>query len=169
MLRVLIGVYQGFSIHVEIYLQHLLDHEEHAYYVDNSFIAIEKAVFDKMPSIILDTSSILFSMAKRKDILAMIHEKLPSYEILISKGVIKELERLASTSKRNSRDARAALQLLQSAEVGISSDNGYVDKWIIREAAAKGLPVCTNDSLLRKALVSKGISVITVGKDGRLR
>lgn len=93
----------------------------------------------------------------------------PEYEIVLSQGVLVELERLSKTAKKNSRDARTALLLLKNSDFSIEDDSSHVDKWILGRAIAGSSTVCTNDAKLKAALRSKGIAVVSLAVDGRLR
>lgn len=99
----------------------------------------------------------------------MLKEEYPGYEIVISKGIIKELKRLASTKKKNARDARTALLMLKGKSYLLDKDEGYADEWIIRKAVGAGALVCTNDTKLRRRLRSRGTNAVALGIGGRFR
>lgn len=99
----------------------------------------------------------------------MLKEEYPEYEIIISKGIIRELKRLASTKKKNGRDAKIALLTLQGKNPTINKNDGYADEWIIKEASTTGALVCTNDTKLRRKLRSEGVSVVAIGVGGQFR
>jgi rRNA-processing protein FCF1 len=119
--------------------------------------------------IIVDTSSILFGLSKKIDVFEAVTDQMPDYEPIISTGIIAELEKLASTKRKNSRDAKIALMLIKAAEPEIIKDKTPVDKWIIDEAADTGAYVCTNDSRLRGQLKNRHINVLTLSISGRFR
>ena len=119
--------------------------------------------------IILDTSSILFAMSQKKDIFEAISEEYPGREIVLSTGIFSELRKLASTKKKNARDASAALVLLKHKRFATEDDDSYVDDWILRESGRTGTVVCTNDTALRGKLRGKGVKTISMSIGGRLR
>ena len=119
--------------------------------------------------IIVDTSSILYSVSKGRDLFATIRESMPDYRAVISRGVVRELQKMGSTRRKESRDARMALEMTKDPGISIMADLGYVDSWILKEATSTKGIVCTNDSELKKKLHLRGITVLSVGRDGRLR
>lgn len=119
--------------------------------------------------IILDTSSILFALSIKKDAFEAAREQYPDYDIVLSRGIIKELKKLAATKKKEGRDARTALLMLPRKRFILNRNEGYVDKWILKEAEATGALVCTNDTRLRKALKAEGRSAFAIGMGGQFR
>lgn len=119
--------------------------------------------------IILDTSSILFAISQRKDVFEALLEEYPGCEIILSKGIVMELQKLASTKKRNARDARTALLMLKHKNFTTRKSEAHVDKWILEEAMETGAAVCTNDTKLREKLRAVGVNVVSIGLGGRLR
>jgi rRNA-processing protein FCF1 len=111
----------------------------------------------------------LFALSIKRDALGMLKEEYPEYEIVISKGIIKELKRLASTKKKNGRDAKIALLMLREKDYILNKNEGYADEWIIKEASTTGALVCTNDTKLRRKLRSEGVGVVTLGIGGQFR
>lgn len=119
--------------------------------------------------VIADTSSILFAMAQRKNLFALISEEIPGAKILISRGVIAELDKLSKSKRKNSRDARASLLALASASLEIAEDSSYVDEWIASEFEKRKCIVITNDAILRRRLRRYGARTLSVSVGGRLR
>ncbi len=119
--------------------------------------------------VIADTSSILYAMSQRKDLFAIIAEELPGATILVSRGVITELEKLSKSKRKNSRDAKASLQALASASPEIAEDYSYVDEWIASESAKRECMVITNDAALKRRLRRSGARTLSVAFGGRLR
>lgn len=113
---------------------------------------------------IIDTSSILFGLENKIDVFQLIKEL--GYEPLVSKGVIKELEKIAEAGSRKSGYARLALAEIKEKGISIDESEGYVDSWIERSS---GVLVCTNDTKLRQRLKAKNIKVFTLSRGGRLR
>jgi len=88
---------------------------------------------------------------------------------VISKGILKELRKLAESKKKNARDARTALLLIAQKGLTIDKDEGMADKWILRHAAATSCLVCTNDTALRGRLRAIGVTAFSLGIGGQLR
>ncbi len=122
-----------------------------------------------MRKIIIDTSSILFAMSQKKEIFEMVRESYPEYEPVISRGVVKELQKLAATRKKNAKDAAAALAALGNRHITTLPNSSYVDEWIISESSKNGSAVCSNDAELRRRLRLLGIKVVAVVVGGRFR
>ena len=120
-----------------------------------------------MGYIIVDTSSILFGLENKVDIFKEADSKL-GLSPIISKGVVMELTKISSSKRQDRKYAIMALKLIAEQKVKIESDTAYVDEWIIRAATKYG-NVCTNDTKLRKALKSKGVSIYSVSMGGSLR
>lgn len=122
-----------------------------------------------MQYLIVDTSSIVFALSNKVDPFAEIRS-MPSTQILISKGVLRELRKLASGRGRYAKYARAAISLLNSnPHIRVEQDSGYVDSWIQHTASRMSCSVCTNDIKLKRALKAKKIKVYSISRDGRLR
>ena len=103
--------------------------------------------------IALDTSSILFGFEKKIDAFDIAKEH--GYTPIVSKGVIKELEKLASSKSKKSIYAKLALNVIKAKKVKIVDSSEYVDSWL-----AKNKVVCTNDLKLRRKLKEKGIRLL---------
>ncbi len=122
-----------------------------------------------MQSILIDTSSIIFGLANKKDIFKVVRERNPAYAPIISKGVIRELESIKARREKYSKYAGAALLLIPASNVEISADPSSVDGWLAREAKSKGYAVCTNDIALKKRLKASKIRVFSITRSGSLR
>jgi len=120
-----------------------------------------------MDGIIVDTSSILFALSNNIDIFSAVQEKLDLRPV-ISRGIVKELEKAAATKKANARYARVALSLVDKHRIRTEADPGYADRWIL-SAAASFSAVCTNDTQLRMELRKNGINVYAISKSGDFR
>ncbi len=121
-----------------------------------------------MRCIIVDTSSILFGFYHHIDIFDKILDEMLGYKIIISKGVIRELEKLANSRKQKPY-AEVALSSVQRHKIEILENDSNVDSWIMEESAKNGCVVCTNDMDLKRRLKSKGVSVVSLSLSGRLK
>ncbi|MEM3281803.1 MAG: hypothetical protein QW591_01670 [Candidatus Micrarchaeaceae archaeon] len=119
--------------------------------------------------IILDTSAMVFSMRNRIDIFDVVRERFPGHAILISEGIIKELERFSRSKQRIGKYAKLLLMNIRRSDIKIDKDNGYVDSWILKAASESQGIVCTNDIALKRKLEANGIKVFSISRKGLLR
>ncbi len=122
-----------------------------------------------MQSIIVDTSAIVFAMENRKDIFDSIEERMPGARILISNGIVEELEMIAASGNENRKSAKMALALLVKHNIDALKDHSYVDDWIVKESVKRSCVVCTNDIELKSRLKNAKIEVLSVSAMGILR
>ncbi|MGC8699633.1 MAG: PIN domain-containing protein [Candidatus Micrarchaeia archaeon] len=115
--------------------------------------------------IAVDTSSILFGYENKIDIFDVL--KLMGYRPIISEGVIMELEKMASSSSRKRGYAKLALEKIKKKDIGLEESKEYVDDWLKKKAME--MPVCTNDTKLKRALKEKGAKVFTLARNGKIR
>ena len=94
---------------------------------------------------------------------------MPDYGIVVSAGIIRELEKISSGTKRNAKDAKVALEMIRKGGFRVQEEDYHVDDWIIKEALSGGTTVCTNDTALASSLRESGVRVVSIGKNGRLR
>ncbi len=118
--------------------------------------------------LIIDTSSILFSLANGSDILDEI-ESANEYYPIISRGVILELEKFADSKTKLKPFAVVAINSIKKHKIRIDESKVYVDKWILSVSERKKYTVCTNDIKLKKELRNMGIHTLSVTKTGTLR
>jgi rRNA-processing protein FCF1 len=123
-----------------------------------------------MNYIILDTSAIIFGLSNGVDVFNALHDQMPERRIMISTGILKELNRISEGMGRFSKFAKVAINLLERyPDIKVVKDGTYVDKWIAQTAAAPGYVVCSNDSKLKRELKTKGISVFSMTRSGIIR
>ncbi len=123
-----------------------------------------------MQYIILDTSSILFAAANRKDAFRAVAERFSDSRILISKGVKRELAGISSNKGRKGAAARLSLEMLGYKKVNVDNVSGNVDSWIVTKASSRGVrAVVTNDDQLARKLRGRGVMVFKVSREGFLR
>lgn len=118
--------------------------------------------------IIIDTSSILFGFASKKDIFQIVEDKFYGSKIAISVGVISELTGISHKRGKNGAIARFALLVLKSKKLKVYNINTNVDNWILRSSKKSDI-VVTNDTELSMRLRVKGISVLKLTRSGTLR
>lgn len=123
-----------------------------------------------MRCVIIDTSSILFGFAYNRNVFETAKRSFPGYELLVSKGIIRELS--AISANRSSRGLRARVALLELKAKKISVDNISInaDKWILDTAAKnKDFIIITNDTALARGLEKLSVRVFKMSKSGVLK
>ncbi|MGC8537596.1 MAG: DUF188 domain-containing protein [Candidatus Micrarchaeia archaeon] len=121
-----------------------------------------------MLKVIVDTSSILYGFEYRKDVFDAIENRLGRYEAVISRGVLRELDKMGTNKGRKGAAARAALNALKAKNIKVDSTITYVDRWISKNAQADGAAVVTNDSGLAARLLAEGVRVFKMSKSGKI-
>ncbi len=122
--------------------------------------------------ILIDTSSILFALSNMKNVFQIISDRFPKQEMVISKGVVNELERLAKEKGNRAKLARTALMEIGSTALKIEENELNVDRWIenaAKDAGGRECVVCTNDINLKKKVRMHGIKVFSATRSGTLR
>jgi rRNA-processing protein FCF1 len=120
-------------------------------------------------NIIIDTSSILFGFANGKDIFELIKINYPNCRIIISKGVIRELNNIAKSTGRRGVYAKTALEAIKHKSIDIINDNKNVDEWIYKYAQTTKAKVVTNDTELYKRLKDLNINCVKMTISGMLK
>lgn len=122
-----------------------------------------------MQYVIIDTSSILFSLSFRKDAFSIAERRFHALP-LISKGVIRELRGISTNRGKKGQTARTALSLIRVKKVKVDNDNGNVDSWVYRTAAkGKACAVVTNDTALFRRVKLSNRNVFKLSKNGLLK
>jgi rRNA-processing protein FCF1 len=122
-----------------------------------------------MRQIILDTSSIIFGISKKIDPFKAVMDEFPGAKIVLLSGVERELSGIGSSGKRNGRYAKYALKVIGKIRLKTTASQGNVDAWILKNAEPGKHVVCTNDTVLRRRLRSKGVTVLSISTSGKLR
>ncbi|MCL5430530.1 MAG: hypothetical protein M1504_03580 [Candidatus Marsarchaeota archaeon] len=123
-----------------------------------------------MPYVIIDTSSILFGFKYRKDVFDIARYKLTGSKLMISRGVLRELNRLSQNKGKKGATARAALLTIKYKKIEIDNNNAVVDKWILSVARKLAGPVViTNDTELSMRLKALDVKCLKLTRDGLLK
>ncbi len=110
--------------------------------------------------IVLDTNALMVPVQLGVDIFSDL-TTLDFDEFIVPSGVVRELERLASSGKGADQNAaRVAISLLDRCK--IVETTGNVDDAILALAARIGAAVLTNDAELKTRLRDTGVSVVYV-------
>ncbi|MGC8669933.1 MAG: hypothetical protein ACP5TL_02150 [Candidatus Micrarchaeia archaeon] len=121
-----------------------------------------------MNHVIIDTSSILFGFQNKKNLFDIVKYKLNANSI-VSSGIIKELEKKALSNGNKGAYAKIALKAMSNANITVKQSRSNVDSWIYMSAIKNHISVVTNDTALSKKLLSHGISVYKLSRNGMLR
>ena len=122
-----------------------------------------------MQYIIMDTSSIIFSLTSKRDPFQAVRDTPPYYIPMVSEGMLRELQSIRARREKYSKYAAAALLLIPLSNVEIVKDMSSVDAWIMGYAKKTGSAVCTNDIALKKALKKAKIRAFSMTRSGTLR
>ncbi len=119
--------------------------------------------------LVMDTSSIVFAVSNHVDPFSAAEIEFPGCEIVLSRGVIRELKGLGSGKSRHAGYAKAAVGMLAAHRVTVLDDNSTVDDWIVKYATESNALVCTNDSGLKARILELGGAVIGITRSGKFR
>jgi rRNA-processing protein FCF1 len=123
-----------------------------------------------LTNVIVDTSSILFGISNKKDVFESAERSYPGANIIISKGVIRELTSISQNMGRKGSNARVGLTAINIKNLKVDNSNANVDSWILSIAPKEpDNIVITNDTRLRGALLRKKITALKLSRDGSLR
>lgn len=119
-----------------------------------------------MRRIILDTNFLMVPYQFKVDIFSELERICHfNYEIYILHQSLNELKGiLLKGSGKDKKAAKLALKLVEAKKIKIiGSDNKYVDNLILEKLHGDDI-VATQDALLKKRLLKKGLSVIILRK-----
>ncbi len=110
--------------------------------------------------IVLDTNALMAPVQSGVDIFSDL-ATLDFDDFIVPSGVVRELERLASSGRGADQNAaRVAISLLDRCRIAETAGN--VDDAILMLATGMGAAVLTNDAELKARLLDNGVSVVYV-------
>ena len=120
--------------------------------------------------ILLDTNALMMPMQFKIDLLDELRMLLGVFEPLVLSCVIGELAGLSHAKGRDGAAARHGLVLCEKCTIVESGElqSESVDAQMIEYAARNACMVVTNDRRIRNALLSRGISVISMRNQKKL-
>jgi rRNA-processing protein FCF1 len=119
--------------------------------------------------LILDTSSMLFGFSNNVNVFELAEAEFPRYKMLVSRGIVNELEAISRNKGKKGSCARVALMELRAKKIEIDNIN-RADGWILEKARRnRGSVVVTNDTPLAKRLLRFGTAVFKISRSGMLR
>jgi len=111
---------------------------------------------------LLDANFLMIPGKFRVDIFTEL-ERFGKPELYTLDRVKTELKNLSSSKGKASRYAKLALTLIEKKKIRVLPTKGReTDREIARTASGQGLAVCTQDRKLKKALLGKGLPVVTL-------
>ena len=121
-----------------------------------------------MRRVMVDTSSMVFAFSNRKDIFAIVEERLDATPT-VSAGIIGELKKLSARRSKEGRAAKLALRVIKKHRIRALENSEQVDDFLVRAAVDEGFEVCTNDIGLKRRLRNMGVRALSISKSGVLR
>ena len=115
-----------------------------------------------MKKIILDTNFLMIPLQFRVDIFSELERICHfNYRLCVFEQSVDELSNIVEKQKGKSRNAaQFALKLIKLKDIGVLKAEGrYVDAMLLKNAD-KDTVIATQDRLLKKKLLEKGVSVI---------
>ncbi|MGC8478349.1 MAG: hypothetical protein ACP5NE_00250 [Candidatus Micrarchaeia archaeon] len=123
-----------------------------------------------MCNVFIDTSSIIFGFENKSSVFGAIASQLPSCIPKVSKGILKELNKISHNKGKKGACAKSSLREIGALGLEIDSNDSSGDDWLLGIASkSKGAKIVTNDSALAKKLKSLGANVFKLSKSGILR
>jgi len=120
--------------------------------------------------VLLDANALMMPVQFRIDIFDELRSLLGAFEPVVLSGVIRELTGLTRAKGRDGAAARHGLVLGETCTVVTGEDlkSESVDAQMIEYAVRNGCMVVTNDRYIRDALLTRGVSVISMRNQKKL-
>ncbi|RLG03948.1 MAG: hypothetical protein DRN54_02000 [Thaumarchaeota archaeon] len=120
--------------------------------------------------VLVDTSFLLLCVEKGRDLIALAEEKLGEpLECYVLEDVLNELKSLEGRAGRRGAFASLALRIAERFRKMGGGEDLPPDERLLREAERIGAAIATVDLELLEKARRKGIPVISVGADQRIR
>jgi hypothetical protein len=120
--------------------------------------------------ILLDANALMMPVQFQIDLFDELRMLLGAFEPIVLSGVMGELAGLSRAKGRDGAAARHGLELGQKCTIVQSGEfqSESVDSQMIEFAARNGCMVVTNDRYIRNALLTRGISVVSMRNQKKL-
>jgi len=120
--------------------------------------------------ILLDANALMMPVQFQIDIFDELRSLLGAFEPVVLSGVIRELTGLTRAKGRDGAAARHGLVLGETCTVVTGEDlkSESVDAQMIEYAVRNECMVVTNDRYIRDALLTRGVSVISMRNQKKL-
>lgn len=119
------------------------------------------------PIVALDTNMLLVPFQFGVDIFDEIRRLVPGAKIVVLKGTIRELNKIAEQGVKEKKYVLLAKRLLDMHRVEIVNRDGPVDSELLR-LAREGVIIATNDRELKRKVWDVGGRVIALREKNRL-
>ncbi len=119
------------------------------------------------PIVAIDTNMLLVPFQFGVDIFEEIRRLVPGARIVVLRGTIRELEKIAERGVKERKYATLAKKLLDINRVEIINRDGPVDSELVR-LAREGAIIATNDRKLKRRVWEAGGRVIALRERNRL-
>lgn len=119
------------------------------------------------PIVALDTNMLLVPFQFGVDVFEEIERLLPGARVVILKGTVRELDRIAEQGAKEKKYVKLAKRLIEIRRVEIIDRDGPVDSELLRLAKG-GAIIATNDRELKKKVWGAGGRVIALREKNRL-
>jgi uncharacterized protein len=120
--------------------------------------------------VLLDANALMMPVQFQIDLFDELRTLLGAFDPIVLSGVIGELTGLSRAKGRDGAAARHGLVLGEKCTIVESGKllSGSVDAQVIEYAARNACMVVTNDRRIRNALLTRGISVISMRNQKKL-
>jgi rRNA-processing protein FCF1 len=111
----------------------------------------------------------IFGFSNNSNVFEVAAREFPACRMLVSKGIVNELDAMSKNMGKKGVYARIALMELKAKKIDIDNIN-EADHWILDRARRhRNSVVITNDTVLARKLSGSGIKVLKLSKSGMLR
>jgi rRNA-processing protein FCF1 len=119
------------------------------------------------PVVALDTNILLVPFQFGVDIFEEIQRLVPGARLVVLKGTLRELDKIANQGTKEKKWVALVKKLLEKHHVEILPKDGPVDRKLA-ELAKSGVIIATNDRELKNKVWSAGGKVISLREKNRL-
>jgi hypothetical protein len=135
-----------------------------------STLAINRDGCPERVKILLDANALMMPVQFQIDIFDELRSLLGAFEPVVLSGVMRELAGLTRAKGRDGAAARHGLVLGETCTVVTGEDlkSESVDAQMIEYAVRNECMVVTNDRYIRDALLTRGVSVISMRNQKKL-
>ncbi len=116
--------------------------------------------------VMIDTNFFMVPYSLGIDLFSELERLLPGFEPVTLSSVVDELLSIKKTSGKDAIAASIGLQLIEKRGIGIINSHMETDDAIVELASRGKIPVCTNDTELKRRLIRSGVRVICVRGKG---
>lgn len=114
-----------------------------------------------MKRIVFDTNFLMLPHTHGIDIFGELEKLFPeAHEVVVPSPVLRELEELGKSNRRQGVAARTAIELMKRRKIKTVENSKKADESILDIAGNKNTVVCTNDGELKRMLRENHIPVV---------